>query len=477
MESDYNDDYWERRYTLRDGSAVSGQQTGVPKARSEGGRLPGGACIPPILNVWKHKVLLAGKYLNVIRECGIDIPPAVVMDENVVMGDDKFYNAIEDAYTHANRTLLELLVKDQQLIPRLRSLRFYYFLTRSAFISAFFENARAELTKTAFRGASLSRLQSLFDLALVGSDDMNAAFRGDVRLSLAKVGLYDFLQKVLSVDGGLPGIGDAGALGQILNDDGVQSKGKQVRSKDKGEKDKDTPQVALDAITLDYTVKFPLSLVISRKTLLHYQFIFRFLFHIKSTEQALSDMWLDHKSRIWTTRTKHQGLEMWKLRVIVLRGRMMDFVTQLLAFVTGDILEMNWGRLETKLEAAETVDQILKDHTDFLQSCLKGCMLTDTKFLKTLQSLLHTCFRFTVYSQKLTKSLESTTNAVEKKDPALIDSHMKKQWDLLRKFEVNFSHMLRSLMDKVQFEAQNEPTMVPLFTRLTASQPRILPPL
>lgn len=22
---------------------------------------------------WKHKILLAGKYLNVIRECGIDI--------------------------------------------------------------------------------------------------------------------------------------------------------------------------------------------------------------------------------------------------------------------------------------------------------------------------------------------------------------------------------------------------------------------
>lgn len=32
-----------------------------------------GACIPLLLEPWKHKVLLAGKYLNVIRECGISV--------------------------------------------------------------------------------------------------------------------------------------------------------------------------------------------------------------------------------------------------------------------------------------------------------------------------------------------------------------------------------------------------------------------
>lgn len=40
---------------------------GTPDAR-----LPGGACIPRFLEPWKHKILLAGKYLNVIRECGVD---------------------------------------------------------------------------------------------------------------------------------------------------------------------------------------------------------------------------------------------------------------------------------------------------------------------------------------------------------------------------------------------------------------------
>jgi len=29
--------------------------------------------VPPLLEGWKHKILLAGKYLNVIRECGIEV--------------------------------------------------------------------------------------------------------------------------------------------------------------------------------------------------------------------------------------------------------------------------------------------------------------------------------------------------------------------------------------------------------------------
>lgn len=93
LEVDYTDEYWERRYTvshlmywlllfapsycvqLRDGSTSSSkrQHAGVPPPRTPGGRLPGGACIPPSLEGWKYKVLLAGKYLNVIRECGMEL--------------------------------------------------------------------------------------------------------------------------------------------------------------------------------------------------------------------------------------------------------------------------------------------------------------------------------------------------------------------------------------------------------------------
>lgn len=91
MDMDYNDEYWERRYTLKD-AQQAGPKSAAPAGTastqpvSEGRRaarekgLGGGAIIPDFLDKWKARILLAGKYLNVIRECGItiEIPHEVV---------------------------------------------------------------------------------------------------------------------------------------------------------------------------------------------------------------------------------------------------------------------------------------------------------------------------------------------------------------------------------------------------------------
>lgn len=49
LKEDFNDTYWETRYTARD------------------------KLVPTFLEPLKSKILLAGKYLNVVRECGVNI--------------------------------------------------------------------------------------------------------------------------------------------------------------------------------------------------------------------------------------------------------------------------------------------------------------------------------------------------------------------------------------------------------------------
>jgi len=61
---------------------------------------------------------------------------------------------------------------------------------------------------------------------------------------------------------------------------------------------------------------------------------------------------------------------------------MLSFVQQILAFATFEVLEPNWHALEVKLEKVTTVDQLLRDHVDFLDTCLKECMLTSSKLLR-----------------------------------------------------------------------------------------------
>ena len=62
---------------------------------------------------------------------------------------------------------------------------------------------------------------------------------------------------------------------------------------------------------------------------------------------------------------------------------MLACIQQMLAFATFEVLEPNWRKLEGKLEAGkvETVDQLLREHVDFLDTCLKECMLTSRKLI------------------------------------------------------------------------------------------------
>jgi gamma-tubulin complex component 2 len=68
--------------------------------------MPGGACVPPLLERWKHKMLLAGKYLNVIRECGIDIMqgPIPQSDQTLSMEEDR-YELVANSHIYVFNTL------------------------------------------------------------------------------------------------------------------------------------------------------------------------------------------------------------------------------------------------------------------------------------------------------------------------------------------------------------------------------------
>ncbi|KAF7294696.1 Spindle pole body component [Mycena indigotica] len=456
LEIDYTDEYWERRYTLRDGSTLSGpskRRAGVPLPRTVGGRLPGGACVPPLLEGWKHKILLAGKYLNVIRECGIEIrrDSTHSVDENLTMDDEKFYAFIEDAYTHANRTLLELLLRDQQLMPRLASLKRYFFLSQSSFVTHMLDLAQTELRKLA-KSASIVKLQSLLDLALnADPQGEDTVFKEDVKVTIATSGLYEWLLDVVNVSGVI----------------GKEHEPETHYEEPKKDKDDKKPMNAIDAFALDYTVKFPLSLVISRKTILRYQLLFRFLFHLKHVEQSLSSMWMEQKTGPWrAVLPHHQELERWRLRVFLLRARMLSFVQQILAFATFEVLEPNWRALEGKLAKVTTVDQLLRDHVDFLDTCLKECMLTSSKLLGAYSRLIVTCSTFAAYSGSFSKSANHAVDASQTPDG---DQLMAKRWVILGKFETHFNTWFESYLNRVQFYASSENvSLLPLVVRLNS---------
>ncbi|KAK4181887.1 putative spindle pole body component alp4 [Triangularia setosa] len=506
LEQDYTDEYWERRYTIRDHD------------------------VPPQLEGVKDKVLLAGKYLNVVRECGgVDVS-LQVKHVPTSFDDGRFLDNVNNAYAHANESLMQLLLTTHQLPARLQSLKHYFFLDPSDYFSYFLELGASELRKPV-KSVNTGKLQSLLDLVLrqPGSIVALDPFKEDVKVEMNEINLTKSLHRVVNITG----IEQGEALQPLSSNQPIES---------------DKMANGFTSLQIDYSVPFPVSLVVSRKTVWRYQALFRYLLSLRYLESQLSTTWQTHTSGfVWCHRSSSRVLEIWKRRVWTLRARMLVFVQQLLYFCTAEVIEPNWQALMARVREREkpppshqdqqqqsgavgaepnsivvptpttspnlhyplksthirpgltrTVDELMQDHVDFLDTCLKECMLTNSKLLRIHSKLTQTCTIFATYTNWLSRELEKT-------DPDLSGLHKpdnmsEEQWrhfqsirsqkptdpnssfsgdggggpekggggqqqqgdkmaslfDLIRKWEDNFSKHLQILLDALNHYAATE---------------------
>ena len=80
--------------------------------------------------------------------------------------------------------------------------------------------------------------------------------------------------------------------------------------------------------------------------------------------------------------------------------RMLNYVQNLQYFITCEVLEPLWAGLENSLRSASTIDDVLVRHNDFLDMCLKDCMLSNREVLKVTSRLLAICISFTRHVQQ-----------------------------------------------------------------------------
>jgi gamma-tubulin complex component 2 len=483
MDEDYTDEYWEKRYYIRDRE------------------------VPPQLEAVKEKILLAGKYLNVVRECGGVNTSKKITNIPQTFSDPQFLDNISTAYSHANSSLLSLLLTKSSLRSRLRSLKHYFFLDRAEFFLYFLELSSSELRKPN-KGVNIGKLQSLLDLVLRQPGSIAAAepFKEDVRVKMNEVSLTQWLMKIVMVQG----------IDQD-NQDSMMEK-YQATPAPSVTKEDDKEISGFDALELDYTVPFPLSLVISRKTVLRYQLLFRYTLALRHLETMLVDCWSEHtKTRSWIHKSSLRRIEIWKRRAWTLRARMLVFVQQMLFFATAEVIEPNWQKLMAKVDEAQapdleenlppqdkpatstktkrTVDELMQDHLDMLDSCMKDLGLTQGKLLKIHAKLMMGCTMFVTYTSSLSRSLyaadpdlasnnantESGKNILgnrqassSAKGDASVEpdlARLARMDDTLKKYEDHFNRHLKILIDSLNYYAATETVvLLGLCARLTAAE-------
>ncbi|XP_037723878.1 gamma-tubulin complex component 2 homolog isoform X1 [Drosophila subpulchrella] len=338
----YSDDYWEKRYSIRRGH------------------------IPSFLEKFSDKILRTGKYLNVIRQCGKRVMPTQEMRLEYDPTSELHVSVINDAYYFAARMLLDVLLAENDLMGHLQSVKRYLLLNQGDFTMQFMDACEDELSKNVDQVLPMT-LENLLGLTLRLSSARNDPYKDDLHCELLPYDLVTQMSKIMN-----------------QKEEYWQSQHRLDLS-------------GIECFAFTYEVKWPVSLVLNHIAISKYQMLFRQLFYCKHVERQLCKIW---KENSIAKRFSPQAAELYR-SAFTLRQRMMNAIQNLEYYMMIEIIEPNWHIFIEKMKKVENVDNVLLLHQDFLDSCLKNCMLTESSEMnRSIFKLCNVCLKFCDFIQR-----------------------------------------------------------------------------
>lgn len=335
--------------------------------------------VPQFLASSRERILHAGKYLHVFFSASPSASLPEPLGGRVPFQYSRkrrdYAEAIDSAYRRSASALLNLFMRPQpeglDLPGRLKSLRSFFFLSKADWFGHFLDTS--DLERPA-EEVPLARLDGLLDLAVRASSMAADPFREDISCGLHSFRVEDACHRMVkgsheedkedaaSVASGISSIAGLGVAGE----------GSGVRS-----------------LTLKYRTAWPLSILFSKTILLKYQVIFRHLLYCRYVERKLVEVWVDHQY------TKELGLDSSFSPYYSLRQRMLHFCRDYIYYATVEVLEPQSHEFLASLSGAETIDDVLYRHEQFLEGCLREVLLTEHDNLyRHLSKVLQTCLTF-----------------------------------------------------------------------------------
>lgn len=335
------------------------------------------ASCPALLADLAERVLAVGVYRNIqgnlLQKANNSIPSLHLRWDRKVLQD-----AINAAYQDVNVTLMNSLFQSSKLFDAMCAAKRFFFLEQSDFINNFLSTATGELYRPA-RDTSAHQLQISLDLALKNSALAGDAFASAFTCELSSVPLYDGLVKIIQ-----------------------ERQGQKTENTNNSAAHKSPKAVELFNLTMK--VQFPESLIMNNKAIAKYQLLFRHIFTLLELIRGLS-----------VPLARIPGARRDQIRQFeVMKAGMLHFVRTVHYYVTFGVLEPHWERFSRALKERRftSVDEINSTHTDFLDTCLRECMLTNSKIVQLLGMSWSTCFKFAALVSDLNARVSATRLAV-----------------------------------------------------------------
>uniref|UniRef100_A0A8B9ST65 Gamma-tubulin complex component n=1 Tax=Anas platyrhynchos TaxID=8839 RepID=A0A8B9ST65_ANAPL len=411
IQEDYNDKYWDQRYT------VVQQQ------------------IPSFLQKMADKILSTGKYLNVVRECGRDVTCPVAKEVIYTLKERAYVEQIEKAYNYASKVLLDFLMEEKELVAHLsRSIKHYFLMDQGDFFVHFMDLTEEELKKPV-DDIITTRLEALLELALRMSTANTDPFKDDLKIDLMPHDLITQLLRVLAIE---------------------TKQEKAIISADPTE----LTLSGLEAFSFDYIVKWPLSLIINRKALTRYQMLFRHMFYCKHVERQLCNVWISNKT------AKQFSLHSAKwYGASTARQSLLPCQWHFLASNIDDVLSHHTSFLDNCLkDCMLTNPELLKIFSKLMSVCVMftNCMQRFTQSMKLDDEMDRLTLEHGTMLGPPTEEERAEESTKKKLTNKLLaehadNFHLTSGFEAtINKFDTNFSMHLLDLLDKLSVYSTND---------------------
>lgn len=129
-----------------------------------------------------------------------------------------------------------------------------------------------------------------------------------------------------------------------------------------------------DVFSLDYHVDGPIGTVLTADCMRQYLMLFNALWKDKRMEMILSDIWKEQAA------TSKLCRDLPELGVVLhgvqlLTTEMVHLVHQMQYYMTFEVLECSWHGLMTNLKSAQSLDDVIAAHNEFLKRIVAGALL------------------------------------------------------------------------------------------------------
>ncbi|XP_017066716.1 gamma-tubulin complex component 2 homolog isoform X2 [Drosophila eugracilis] len=339
--------------------------------------------LPAFLLSQADEVYLAGKYLNILRQCNV----TMTLLQNSLSykpGETGHEEIIKNSYDLPAKQLLNVLVKEHNLPLHIRNLRSYFLLQQVGFSETLFDKCEKQLK------CNVDRLipEKLQTLLIETQQKSNDIFKDLLRCQLKDCDVATQMTKRYKVS---------------------KSAGEGQDKESSAEED--PPEVlnlyGYESFALRYEAKWPLSFVLYPEFMEQLQILQRVLLFLHYVKRHLTVLWQNPSEGKSLKLTKQPG---------DLRQLMLMCILHFEHHIIQDIAEPRWQSLLLMVDAAQTIDEVVNKLETTVDECVRlGLLPCANTFVKAIFTLGHVCLNFCgfVESPKEDRTTKEFENGVD----------------------------------------------------------------